>query len=329
MAEQRTEEQILAAFEKGSFGDSTEAKEQAPTKQDAQQPERAAQNAQVEGADAPSAEAEAAPAVSDENQEETQTIEIDPDEPLFEQELTENGQKKTQKLSLKELQQGYLRQADYTRKAQEVAKQRAEVQETARQAGQEAVKQYAQRLEQLQAALVKTVAPELANVDWNKLANEDAFEYVRLSNRAKQINDVLQAISSEKTTADEQSNQEQQKKKAENWSKSLDILKQDIPDWGAPVAKRLAQAAQDAGFTDAEVAQWDDHRLIKLAYKAAMAEDLQTKQPDVSKKVSLVPKILKPGTKPKVSGALDEARQQLKKTGRPEHALAIFEAALR
>ncbi len=323
MAEQMTEEQILDAFEKNSFGPS-EGTEEAPAQAEAT-PTGTAENAQVEGADAEEPQAA-------EKEEETQTIEIDPDEALFEQQIDDGGKKVTQKLSLKELQQGYLRQSDYTKKTQELAKQRAEAQEQVRQATQTSLQQYSERLNQFQTALVKTVAPELANVDWNKLAAEDAFEYVRLSNRANQINQVLQAIENEKKTVKATLEEQEKKVNAEKWSKSVEILQQDIPEWGEPVAKRLAKAAQDAGFTSDEVAQWNDHRLIKLAHKAAMYDDLQTKQATqkelVAKKIALVPKVLKPGAKP-TSTPVGEAMKKLQKSGKPEDALPFFEALVR
>lgn len=326
MAEQMTEEQILDSFEKNSFGPSEEAVE-APAQAEATTAKADSSNAQVEGAEAEEAQA------SSEEAEETQTIEIDPDEALFEQEIDQGGTKVKEKLSLKELQLGYLRQRDYTKKTEELAKHRAEAQEQARQANQVALKQYGERLNQLQAALVKTVAPELANVDWNKLATEDAFEYVRLSNRARQVNDVLQAIESEKRATSGSLKEQEEKAKAETWAKSQEILQRDIPDWGEPVAKRLAKAAQDAGYTADEVGQWNDHRLIKLAHKAALYDDLNSKQASqekiVAKKIALVPKVLKPGPKPTPSTPVSEAMKRLQKSGKPEDALPFFEALVR
>lgn len=326
MAEQMSEEQILSAFEQSVPGDSEVVAEERP--QQAQQTQQ--ESAQTEASlDQAEQQSEIEATASDEQQEETATIEIDPDEPLFEQEVVENGSKTTQKLSLKELQQGYLRQADYTRKSQEVAKARAEVQEQVRQAQQQAAGQFAQRLEQLQSALVKTIAPELANVDWNKLANEDAFEYVRLSNRAKEINDVLQQIETDKTAANEVSKQEQEQKNAQVWQQSLEVLQRDIPDWGAPVAQRLSKAAQDVGFDANEVASWNDHRIIKLAYKAAMYDDQQAKVAPSAKKIAIAPRVLKPSAKQPAKSTVTEAQNRLAKSGRPEDALPIFEAMLR
>jgi hypothetical protein len=250
-----------------------------------------------------------------EEEKDAETIEIDPDLELFEQELEENGQKVAKKLSLRELQKGYLRQADYTRKTQDLAKQRTEVQESVRQANQDAAKSYAGKLDQLQSAVVKSVAPELANVDWNKLATEDAFEYVRLSNRARQVNEVLQAIESEKKSIAEQSTKEEQQRKAETWAKTVAQLQQDIPEWGAPVAQKLAKAAKDAGATDDEVNGLDKAWVIKLAHKAALYDEAQTKTTEVEKKVLTVPRVLKPGPKSTPNNAEAERLAKWKKSG--------------
>jgi len=248
-------------------------------------------------------------------EEEVETIEIDPDQELFEQELEENGQKVNKKLSLRELQKGYLRQADYTRKTQDLARQRSEAQEQVRQATQESAKKYTERLDQLQAAVVKAIAPELANVDWNKLATEDAFEYVRLSNRARQVQETLQAIEAEKKAALETSTKEEQQKKIERWAKTEESLRSDIPEWGPEVARKLAKAAKDAGATDAEINALDQAWIIKLAHKAAMYDESKEKTSEVVKKVQVVTKNLKPGQKPAQPNADRELVNRWKKSG--------------
>lgn len=266
--------------------------------------------AQPEAAEAP-VEATEQPQVEEQQEE---TIEIDPDAELFEMELDENGQKVSKKLSLREFQKGYLRQADYTRKTQDLAKQRSEVQEVLRQATDKASKEYAQKLDMLQEAMVKTLAPELANVDWNKLATEDPFEYVRLSNRQRQIAESMQAITAEKSSLEARTRTEEQQKKAERWQKTLEVLQQDIPDWSQPVVQKIVKAAKDAGADEAQVNALDEGWIIKLAHKAALYDELNAKRPEVEKKVALVTKTLKPGQKVTPTKA-DDNLNRWKKSG--------------
>lgn len=257
---------------------------------------------------------------------ETDVIEIDPDEPLFDHELDVDGKKEVKKLSLREYQQGYLRQQDYTRKTQEVARQRAEVQEQARQAKVEATKEYAQKLDVIQAALVKVAAPELGTVDWDKLANEDPAEFVRLSNRATKLNQVLSAIETEKSAAAKRAEEEEQKKHTETWQRSLEVLQRDIPEWGTPLVEKLVTTGKNVYGVDP--AQWRDAGMIKMLHDAMRYRDGQAKAPVTAKKIALAPKVLKPGAKQPVNPSRS-VFDAVRKTGKAEDALPFFEQILR
>ena len=325
MAEQRTEEQILGAFMKGSPGLSEEAN----PAESAQQP-KGTEVVPVESQQAPKEEAPKEEIQAQQQEaEDAQTIEIDPEEPLFEQEIEDDGKKTTQKLSLKELQLGYLRQKDYTRKTQDLAKQRDELPQTIAKQTQELSDSYGKRLSELQNLVLKTAAADLQGVDWNKLATEDAFEYVRLSNRANQVKELLQTIQTENESLIKRNAEQEQQKKVQAWSKSLEILNRDIPNFGPDVVKTLIKTGEDWGFDQAEISQWADHRLIKMLHALSDKKATDTKKPEVEKKVALVTKILKPGSQTPQRSAVDEARRNLRKTGKAEDALPIFESFIR
>ncbi len=272
------------------------------------------------------AESEAEVEAKGEQSDDVQTIEIDPEEPLFEQEIEEDGKKVAQKLSLKELQQGYLRDRDYRKKTQELARQREELPKQIAKQAQELSSSYEKRLGELQGLVVKTVAAELAGKDLNQLATEDPFEYVRISNRARQLNELLQEIRKEQDTEASKRKEEDQKSAAEKWRASLEVLQRDIPNFGEPVVKRLLDAGKEWGFSQEEVAGWTDHRIIKMLHALSDKKAVETKRPEVEKKVAVVTKTLKPGQPAKPSNKLQEARAKLRKSGRPEDALSIFEA---
>ena len=268
------------------------------------------------------------PKVEAKEQQEAETIEIDPDEPLFEQEIEEEGKKVAQKLSLKELQQGYLRQRDYTRKTQELARQRDELPKQVAKHVQELSTSYEKRLSELNGLVLKAVAEEFAGKDLNKLATEDPFEYVRVSNRARQINELLQVVQKEQEAETAKRKEAEQKTTQEQWMKSLEILQRDIPEFGPAVVKRLIDTGEEWGFSREEVSGWTDHRLVKMLHSLSERKAVEAKKPEVEKKVAVVTKVMKPGQPTKARGALQEARSQLKKTGKPEHALPFFEAML-
>jgi hypothetical protein len=319
------EDQVLSAIE------ATLGQSEAPPAREAQP---SAEAAQVEGADAPKEAAEKTEDKTEEpkaeekaqDAEDVQTIEIDPDEPLFEQELDDDGKKVTQKLSLKELQQGYLRLKDYTKKTQDLARQRDEVPQLIAKQGKELSESYGKRLAEVQALIMKSVAPELNGVDLNKLANEDPFEYVRVSNRVRQIQELLQTVKQEQDAESAKREEQDKKERAERWQKSLEILNKDIPQFGPDVVKRLIDAGQEWGFTREEVSQWDDHRLVKMLHALSEKKAVESKRPEVEKKVAVVTKIMKPGAQQRRPNAFSEAQSRLRKSGRPEDALPIFEA---
>jgi hypothetical protein len=310
------ENQVLSAFE-ASMGQA-EAPETPAAK-----PETEA--AQVEGADAPQAEETEKPEVKAEEVEETETIEIDPDAPLFEQEVEEDGKKIAQKLSLKELQQGYLRDRDYRRKTQELARQREELPKLVAKQGQELSESYSRRLGELQLLVMKTVAEELHGKDLNALANEDPFEYVRVSNRERQIRELQQSIEKEMADVLAKKQENEQILASQKWQKSLEILHRDIPDFGPPVVKRLIDVGEEWGFSKDEVSQWTDHRLVKMLHALSEKKAIETKRPEVEKKVAVVTKVLKPGQPSKARSANDEARTRFRKSGKLEDGLGVFE----
>lgn len=314
MAENMTEAQVIDAFQANSPGLSDAPQQPVGTE------------AQVEGQDAPQ-EVEAEP-VAQEQQEETQAIEIDPDEPLFDHEVEEGGSKKTQKLSLKELQLGYMRTKDYTQKTQDLARQREELPKLVAKQAQELSASYGKRLSELQALVMKSVAADVQGIDLNKLATEDPLEWVRVSNRHNQIRELLQTIQKEQEVEAARTAEEKKKADNEKWAKSFEILQRDIPNLGPDVVRSLFKAGEEWGFTQDEVAGWNDHRMIKMLYTLSEKKALEAKRPEVEKKVALVTKVLKPGAKQPQRSSLDEAKKTLRKTGKPQDALPIFEALL-
>lgn len=257
------------------------------------------------------------------------TVEIDPDAELFETEIVTAEGKEAKKLSLKELQQGYMRTADYTRKTQAVAREREELQGKIAEGEKQIAKNYVDRLNAFEQLLVNVAAPELSKADWNKLAAEDPSEYVRLSNRAQQLQQVMLAIKQERDTLTAREKEEQNKSRDAQIRKSLEFLQERVPGWGEETYQRVLQGASQYGFSAKEIGEQVDGRYIAMAHDALKYRELQAAKPAVSKKVAVVPKVIKPGTRP--AGEQDGRRaalQTLKKSQKPGDLKAFFEASL-
>jgi hypothetical protein len=186
----------------------------------------------------------------------------------------------------------------------------------------------------MQATLFDAIAPELKNVDWNQLAATDAFEYVRLKNRADQIATANAAIQAKiKEVTDKQTAEQRQATQARA-AKARERLEQDIPGWNDGLYQTLIKSGNDYGFTAEEVASWVDDRSIKVLHDAYQYRQskVEKKPVPVVKKVTIPPKVLKPGGAPVQSAAKqksEEAMKRLNKSGRIEDAAALIASRMR
>ncbi len=237
--------------------------------------------------------------------------------------------KVVEKPTVKELKLGYMRQKDYQKKTAEVARQRQEVGEQVRQGIQGAQTQYAKDLQLLEATLIHTVAPELEGVDWNKLASTDAFEYVRLKNRAEQIGQARAAIGNKLKELTDKHESEQRQANLNRAAKAREQLEQDIPGWNDSLYQTLIKSGSDYGFKPEEVATWLDPRSLKVLHDAYQFR--QMKNPADKKLPAVPPKVLKPGAQaanPNQQRNL-QAMKNLQKSGRIEDAASIIASRMR
>jgi hypothetical protein len=252
-------------------------------------------------------------------EQEVPQIELPEDEPLFDIEYKTDSGKEAKKLSLKELKEGYLAKQDYHRNIQKVKQEQAELATKAEQARLAAQQEYLQRLEQHKQLVLRTVAPELNNVDLNKLAQEDPAEAQRIFFKQIQVNQTLQAIQAEQQAAAQQYQMQQQALQQQAIAKARETLEAEIPGWNADLYNNvLGTVAKEYGFKNEEVAPVVDARLIKVFHDAAKYRQLQQAKPEVSKKVVAIPKVIKPGSAEKpnpASEASQDALNRAKKTG--------------
>lgn len=240
----------------------------------------------------------------------------------------EDGIDVVEKPTIKELRDGYMRQKDYSRKTAEVARQREEVGEKIRQGIDGDRKQYTENLQTLQNVLLETVAPELKDVDWNHLATNDAFEYVRLRNRADQITQVLSTIQAKQQEISAKQAAEHKEAMQKRAASARAQLEQDIPGWNDTIYQQLMKAGEKFGFKPEEVATWVDPRAIKLLHAATNA--VVPSKPSADKRTVVVPKAVKPGASNDGARAQQqsEAMKRLQGSGRLEDAAAVIRSRL-
>lgn len=223
-----------------------------------------------------------------------------------------DGKETVEEITIGQLREGRMLQADYTRKTQEIAVREKQIQAQTAQAVEKERTQYLAALGTLHQHVQQATASELQNVDWNKLAAESPAEYVRLSNRAREANEAMQRIRFEQEKVQTQQAKERDERLAQAVEESKSKLKEAIPSWNDDLYQTVLKRGVDTyGFKPEEVGQLFDHRVMRVMHDAHLYRSMQEGKTLAEKKVVTVPPVLKPGNvKPKV----DPKNQQLQQT---------------
>lgn len=231
-----------------------------------------------------------------------------------------------QELPEDEVARGYLRQADYTRKTQELADKRKAFEADAQAVVGER-QRYATQLAQLDELLTSAAGDE---PDWDSLRNEDpavfAATYAAWDHQQKRI----AAVRAERQRAEQQVQADHVERLRTHIQAEAEKLVEAIPEWKKPdTAKaereKIADYARSYGYTDQELGAVTDHRLIRILRDAMLYRQGQNKKPAIEKKIEQA-KVLAPGSsaKPRVVPDLTKAKQRLAKTGSMQDAGAVI-----
>ena len=234
-------------------------------------------------------------------------------------------------VTLDELQKGYSRTQDYTRKTQQIAEVRKQVEQET-QAIRAEREQYAQLLGALQAQL-QTSEPQ---VDLERLYHEDPIEWVRQKEVLRERQEKAYAIQAEQQRLSMLSQQEQQRAMEAHLEDQKDALLAALPEWRDPKKAKAEKAlvlesAKSVGFSDDDLKSVYDHRLVLLLRKAAMYDQMVSKRQGIKPVVNNGPRPAKPGAAGRVSTTTEStrAKQRLAKTGRVDDAASAIELLLR
>lgn len=192
-----------------------------------------------------------------------------------------------------ELVKGYQRQADYTRKTQELAQREHQAVEILKAKHDEFAQEYLTKAEASRAAIVQLAGLRSAE-EMAQLAQTDPAAWVAENQRQQSIYGVLsqldQQIAAERQAIEQRQQQQIQQARAEMFQRSWAELQKDGVD-----RDRLAKAYQDVskvyGFTQEELGQVLDHRQVRVMLDALAYRQLKEQKPAVQKKVSEAPKL--------------------------------------
>jgi hypothetical protein len=234
-------------------------------------------------------------------------------------------------VTLDELQKGYSRTQDYTRKTQQIAETRKAVEAEASAIRAER-EQYAQLLGALKQQLESTEAP----VDMDRLYNEDPIEWVRQSEVMRQKQDKLAAIQSEQQRLSQLTAHQRAQEMQAHLASQQEALIQAVPEWkDSKKAKAekalLIEFGQKIGFSEEELKNVYDHRAVIALRKAALYDQMMSKRGQIKPVINNGPRPAKPSAAGRVSTSTEatRAKQRLAKSGRVNDAASAIELLLK
>lgn len=240
-------------------------------------------NTDDDESDATETETQAGEAGSENADEETESE--DDDEAPDWAEVEVNGQ--TYKVH-PDLREGYIQQADYTRKTQEVAEQRRVIEARETQLQESAQSQMAHIGEIAAIQNAQSILDAFEQVDWNTLYEQDPAEASRLSHQQ-------QAATKAKADAEENYKQSrdsafqvQQVELAKAQEKCREDVKKNIPGWSDEMDRDVTNYALGLGYTEQALRSITRSQDIETLCKAFKYDQLQAKQSKAKPK-------LKPG----------------------------------
>jgi hypothetical protein len=231
-----------------------------------------------------------------------------------------------------ELKKGYMLEKAFRMKTAQLAREKEAVQAKIKAEIEPKLKEYDEKLQIAEQAIWHSLAPEIKNIDWNKLAADNPAEWAQKYQQVQNINAQLTHIQSErKRIADEQGKEMQarMKKQAEE---AVEILKTEVPGWSNDLYGNILKAGvEQYGFKAEEVNAITDHRAIKVLHDAMQYRALKAK-PLVEKRAApAAPKVVKPGAGEKPDAGAEkwnEGMARLQKSGHTNDAVAVAKLLL-
>ena len=210
-----------------------------------------------------------------------------------------------------DLQESFLKNADYTQKTQQIAEHRKAL--DAAFQGQALAEQAHQEQMAIQGALadeygqLSAIEAQLASyerVNWPQIRENDPDRYQlhrdHQSDLREQRNQLGQAIQ-QKAGEVQLARQQQQAEMAQHCNA---VLAQTIPGWGVEAYGECIDYGRNSGFGDQELSSVVDPRMIAVLHKAAQADKLQKEVSDLKalvegrkKRATKTTKTVKPLTK--------------------------------
>lgn len=192
-----------------------------------------------------------------------------------------------------EVVKGYQRQADYTRKTQELAQREHQAVEILKAKHDEFAQDYLSKAEASRAAIVQ-LAGLKGEDEMAQLAQSDPAAWVAENQRRQSIVAVLghldQQISAERQEIERRQAEAMQQARSEMFQRTWAELQKDGID-REKLGKAYSDVSKTYGFSSDELAQVLDHRQVRVMLDALAYRQLKEQKAVVQKKVDAAPKL--------------------------------------
>lgn len=221
-------------------------------------------------------------------------------------------------VSLAEIKNGYLRQSDYTRKAQALANQRAEF---------EAITTQQHHTMRAISAFLQSTLPPRPDPS---LAYSDAAMFVAQKAQHEQALERLQQAQQFVASQDAALNGTQQQKQAEILESEMEAMVSALPQLASQKGKveffnKAKKVGEIARLSEQEIAGITDHRYLVVLDLAAEGLAARNAKQSAKAKVANVPPVVQPKNRAQNPGMVKnrDAMRKLSQTGSIEAAMLV------
>jgi len=222
---------------------------------------------------------------------------------------------------IKELEDGNLRQSDYTKKTTEASETRKKLESRI----SEVDSQY-ENLSSKIESLEGIINAENDEVDWDELADDDPSEYLR---KKRSVDKKQKALNDAKAIRDDLT--------AKKANDEAQLLNSKMPEWAKEGGQEARQkdvdnalkVASRLGFSDQDLSKNVDHRFYLALIELGRVEGKQKKAEVAKKKLAKAPRVTptnKAATKKLTKS--QETLENLRKTGSEKDAIAAIRSRL-
>jgi hypothetical protein len=180
----------------------------------------------------------------------------------------------------KKLKDGFLMQADYTRKTQEVAAERKALETAQQTVKQQAEVSQAHAVDVGRYTIIGEQLAQYDKIDWTTLNQQDPFKAQELFQQRQLLKEQRDGLVARIQENEHKRSQETQQDFAKRYAETNESLGREIKGWNQDLANKLADFARQNGATDQDIRTLAVNLpLVKLLHKAFLGDQLiATKQ---------------------------------------------------